>query len=238
MYPARTSSDTLTPVDEGLPNENEAPAGTTSMMPEHAKNADEVFYLGPPLKFSASRFRRVIDWLWWTTYYTREYLIAAVGLAPSHTLRMFFYKHVFRMTIGPQTSIHRGCRFYNPRSVKIGSHTIISNDVLLDGRAQLLIGDNVGIAEGVAIFSLQHDLDDPLLGNRGGCVKIEDYAFIGSRAIILPGVVLGRGAAVGAGSIVTKSVEPYAVVVGAPARFVRYRSKDLQYQLNYRKFLG
>jgi maltose O-acetyltransferase len=52
-------------------------------------------------------------------------------------------------------------------------------------------------------------------------VMIEDHAWIGARAIILPGVTIGRGSTVGAGAVVSKSIPPYSVAVGNPARVVK-----------------
>ena len=57
-------------------------------------------------------------------------------------------------------------------------------------------------------------------------VVINDDAWIGTHAVIMPGVTIGKGAIVGAGSIVTKNVEAYTVVVGNPARFVKSISKE------------
>ena len=54
-------------------------------------------------------------------------------------------------------------------------------------------------------------------------VFIEDDVWVGTRAVILHGVTIGRGSIVGAGSVVTKSVPPYAVVAGNPARIIKYR---------------
>ena len=54
-------------------------------------------------------------------------------------------------------------------------------------------------------------------------ITIEDDVWVGSRAVILDGVTVGRGSIVAAGSIVTKSVPPYAVVAGCPARVIRLR---------------
>jgi len=61
---------------------------------------------------------------------------------------------------------------------------------------------------------------------------IEDYAFIGPRAIILPGVKIGRGAVVAAGAVVTKDIPPFSVVGGVPAQIIRERMvKNPQYKL-------
>lgn len=194
---------------------------------------------GPSPKHIRNRgFGNIVRRAWWIGYYTAEFLIMLVGYVPIHFVRMLLYIWVFGVTIGTGTSIHSRCRFYNPKGVQIGSNTIINNDVLLDGRNGIKIGNNVSVSEGVAILTLEHDLDSPEFATMGGPVRIEDFVFVGTRALILPGVTLGKGSAVGAGSVVTRSVEPYAIVTGSPARLVRYRSSNLQYILKYRKFLG
>jgi maltose O-acetyltransferase len=66
-------------------------------------------------------------------------------------------------------------------------------------------------------------------------VVIEDYASIGSRALILSGVHIGRGAVVAAGAVVTHDVPPCMLVGGVPARVIRSRSRDLHYKLGYAK---
>ena len=62
---------------------------------------------------------------------------------------------------------------------------------------------------------------------------IEDYDWIATRAIVLPGIKIGRGAIVAAGSVVTKDVPPAAIVGGNPARFIRERKGIQRYTLNY-----
>jgi acetyltransferase-like isoleucine patch superfamily enzyme len=61
-------------------------------------------------------------------------------------------------------------------------------------------------------------------------VLIEDYVFIGTRAMILPGVILGKGCAVAAGAIVTKSVVPFTIVAGVPAKPIGHRVENLEYR--------
>ena len=62
-----------------------------------------------------------------------------------------------------------------------------------------------------------------------GLVKIEDYAWICSRAIILPNVTIGKGAVVASGAVVTKNVDAYTVVGGIPAKKIADRNTDLEY---------
>jgi maltose O-acetyltransferase len=147
-------------------------------------------------------------------------------------------RHLLKVSIGQRTSVHRGCRFYRPAGVVIGCHTVINRDVLLDGRMGLVIGDNVSVSEGVAIFSLEHDPNSPDFADRGAGVQIKDRAFVGARAVILPGITVGEGAVVAAGAVVTQDVLPYVIVGGVPARPIAERSRNLTYQLDYRKFLG
>lgn len=193
-----------------------------------------------------ARFRRLLPaWakraimrLYWVGYDTRDYLVELVGVIPSHAVRRFFYRRLLRVRIGFCTSVHRGCRFYLPSGVLLGSHSIINRDVLLDGRMGLQIGDNVSISEGVAVFTLEHDPNSSTFESRGAPVRIEDYVFVGARAIILPGVTVGRGAVVAAGAVVTRDVEPFVIVGGVPAKPIGQRTNDLRYQLDYSKFLG
>lgn len=182
--------------------------------------------------------KRAIMRLYWLGYDARDYLIELVGVMPSHSMRHLCYCYLLGVRIGAHTSVHRGCRFYRSSGVQIGTHSIINREVLLDGRMGLQIGDNVSISEGVAIFTLEHDPNSPDFANRGAPVQIEDYVFVGARAIILPGVTVGRGAVVAAGAVVTRDVEPFTIVGGVPAKPIGQRTHDLRYQLDYRKFLG
>lgn len=101
--------------------------------------------------------RRMLSQLYWRWYETRDFIAEAIGWLPFHTLRLFLYQYVCQVHIGRRTSIHRGCRLYRPSGVHIGDHTIINREVLLDGRMDLSIGQNVSISEGAYIFSLEHD---------------------------------------------------------------------------------
>lgn len=129
-------------------------------------------------------------------------------------------------------------RMYDPRHIRIGSDTIIGEKATLDGRRQLpeskgelTIGDHVDIASEVMIWTSQHDLKSSTFAAIEKPVVIEDYVFIGPRAIILPGVTIGRGAVVAAGAVVTKSVPPLSMVGGVPAVEIGQRSAD---SLNYK----
>jgi maltose O-acetyltransferase len=149
-------------------------------------------------------------------------------------MRNSFYRRA-GMTLPKSSSIHWRAEFYSPEQIVIGEHTTIGDTAFLDGRSGLAIGSSVNLGSHVSIYTRQHDIDAPGFDEVGAPVSIEDYAYIGSHAIILPGVTIGRGGVVGAGSVVTKDVEPYTFVAGVPAEFRRHRSRDLDYELGYAK---
>ncbi len=173
------------------------------------------------------------------------YLSTLTGYIPSHTIRLFFYRYIFRVTIGKDSSIHWRAQFNQPAGVSIGHNTIIGNDAFLDGRAKqflkyrkehgfpLTIGNNVSIAGEVRIYTMEHDIQSQDFSESGGPVVIEDYVVIGSRVTILPGVTIKKGAVIASGAVVTKDVEPYTVVGGVPAVFIKNRTKDLTYTLKF-----
>ena len=82
----------------------------------------------------------------------------------------------------------------------------------------------------------QHDINDAMFGsnNSGGSVVIENHAWISSRSVILPHNIIGEGAVVAAGAVVTKSVPAYAIVGGVPAKIIGQRSHTLKYEFTGR----
>lgn len=119
---------------------------------------------------------------------------------------------------------------YYRNKMIIGSGTWIGQQCFLHSAGGLIIGRNVGIGPGVKIITSYHaeeGINIPILHSRieFAPVVIEDDCDLGVGAIILPGVTIGRGAQVGAGAVVTRSVEPYAVVAGVPARVLRMRNQ-------------
>lgn len=160
-----------------------------------------------------------------------------VAAIPSHTIRQFYYRSVMQYSIGEGTAILMDCTFDCTRHFTIGKNSVINGKCRLDNKSSITIGNNVSISQEVMILGADHDPDSPDFTARDLPVVIEDYVFIGSRAIILPGVTIGKGAVVAAGAVVNKNVEPYQIVGGVPAKFIRMRSEDLRYKLSYRRLL-
>jgi maltose O-acetyltransferase len=111
------------------------------------------------------------------------------------------------------------------RNLHIGDNTTINPHCYLDTRKGIRIGNNVDIASNTKIYTLSHDTNLADLHQVGAGVEIGDGAFVFSNVLIMPGVKIGSGAVVFAGSVVVKDVEPYTVVGGNPAKFIRNREK-------------
>ncbi|MDE0582109.1 acyltransferase [Planococcus sp. A6] len=122
--------------------------------------------------------------------------------------------------IGENVNIERGSIIQN--SLKIGDNSGIGVKCVL---GDVVIGKNVMMGPECLIYSTNHYFDKKSLSFHGKTeskpVVIEDNVWIGARAIILPGVNIGKGAIVGAGSIVTKNVPPYSIAAGNPAKIVK-----------------
>ncbi|NCD67817.1 acyltransferase [Mucilaginibacter sp. R11] len=117
----------------------------------------------------------------------------------------------------------------NAKGLFIGGNSFIGRvEVALHDEVR--IGNNVCINDGCKILTGSHDITDALWRHVKSPIVIEDYAWIATNAIILPGVRVGTGAVVGAGAVVSKNVAPYEIVVGNPARPIqRKRTESLNY---------
>lgn len=150
-------------------------------------------------------------------------------------------RHRSIRSVGPGLHIGKGCRFWATQGIHFGRQCYVGKEVVIETNAQ--IGDFALIASRVA-FVGRHDHGTstegvpmrfgPWVGSADASpdvqaegVVVEDDVWIGFGAVVLSGVRLGRGAIVAAGSVVTRDVEPYAVVAGSPARTVAQRYADL-----------
>lgn len=158
-------------------------------------------------------------------------LLRVVGQFPIYSVRKLFYS-LAGVKIGNKSHLHIGTQFFNPKNIKIGNGTIIGQNAFLDGRDKLIIGDHVDIASDVMIYNSEHDINSDDFKAIEAPVEIEDYVFIGPRAIILPGVKVSRGSIVAAGAVVTKDVPEFSIVGGVPAKVIGERKlKDFNYIL-------
>ena len=163
-----------------------------------------------------------------------RFSIYNISTIPSRHLRKYLYKGL-GVKMGRNVVLHFKTEIRAPYNLVLGAGTIIGDNAVLDARMGLVIGRNVNLSSNVSIWTLQHEHRDPNFGypqNKRMDVKIEDRAWLGCNVIVLPGVTIGEGAVCCAGCVVTKDVEPYAVVAGIPAKKVGERPKCLVYEFD------
>lgn len=132
---------------------------------------------------------------------------------------------------GNNVNIKKGAKFGLGNNIEIGDNSDIGLNAYISGcdsGGKLIIGNNVIMAPEVTILTLKHNYNDKDLpiskqGFKPSVVIIEDDVWIGYRATILPGVKISKGSVIAAGAVVTKDVNPYMVVGGVPAKFIKRR---------------
>lgn len=124
-------------------------------------------------------------------------------------------------------------------TTKIGNHVWIGPQSYFDAR-NLIIEDHVGWGPGAKVLGSSHTalpIDRPIIETDLEIkpVRVQAWADIGTGAVLLPGVTVGKGSIVGAGAVVTRDVLPFSIVAGVPAKFVRWRDGFEPEQLENRK---
>ena len=128
---------------------------------------------------------------------------------------------LFYNQIGKTSVVSNQLTVEAPQNVKMGEHIYIMNGVLLMAAGGIIIEDYVLVASHAKIITNDHDpYFRPIITCKP--VIIKEGAWIGAGAAIMKGVTVGKYAIVGANSVVTRDVPDFAVVVGAPAKVIKY----------------
>lgn len=163
-----------------------------------------------------------------------RYMDFQTGLLPFHWLRNFIYRNVFGVNICDGAIIYWGAEIRSHSNFYLGKRSIVGDRAILDARNGIVIGEDVNISSNISIWTEQHDHRDPMFNCNSDTsfkVVIGNRAWIGPGSTKLHSVTIGEGAVIAAGSVVTKDVEPYAIVAGVPAKKIGERNRDLRYHL-------
>ena len=175
-------------------------------------------------KFSDVGFLHLIaveleGWCYW--------LFNSVPGAVGIFLRNVFYKLFFKKKKGvfwvqPRVTICESMNF------SVGKNCAVNTGSYINAKGGITFGDYVLVGANVVISSGKHPIEgrEPSVFERPTeplPIVVENDVWIGANAVIMPGVTLRKGTVVGAGAIVTHDTEEYAVVVGVPAKRIRYR---------------
>jgi galactoside O-acetyltransferase len=122
------------------------------------------------------------------------------------------------------------------RKLILGNHVHVASHASITGGGRVLVGDFCGISSGARLISGTDDFTGGSLTGptipaefrypHRGMIVLEPHVIIGSNAVVLPDVTIGEGSTVGAGSVVTHSLEPWGVYAGSPARRIRTRQRE------------
>jgi len=161
--------------------------------------------------------------------------IKYIPFTPAMKLRNLCYRYVLK-EMG-NSNITDGVTIVHPGKVSIGDRVSIHPHTYL--RGEITIGNYVAIAAKCSFVAESHNFADvttpiKLQGIEDQPISIGNDVWIGAHSIILGNVTIGDGAIIGAGSVVTKNIAPYSVVMGSPARVVRNRknNRDLQEKID------
>jgi acetyltransferase-like isoleucine patch superfamily enzyme len=142
-----------------------------------------------------------------------------------------------QISIGSHVRIDDLCFISAGKEVRIGSYIHIAPNCILAGAQGIVMEDFSGLAARVTLQTATDDYSGGFLTNpavpdefrkiTGGIITLKKHAVVGMHAVILPGITLGEGCAVGACSLVRDTVEDWSIVVGIPAKKIKDRSRNL-----------
>ena len=115
------------------------------------------------------------------------------------------------------------CRIWQPWKLTMGAYACLSEDVDCYAVDAIVIGDQATVSQGTKLCTASHDISSKIMELTTKPISIGANAWVAGWSIVLPGVTIGEGAVVAAGAVVTKDVEPWTVVGGNPAKFIKKR---------------
>lgn len=129
----------------------------------------------------------------------------------------------FGARIGVGVVCKPGVRVKFPWRLTVGDHSWIGEDCWIDNLANVAVGSNCCLSQGTYLCTGNHDWADEHFALTTGAIRIDDGAWVGARATLLPGVTLHAGAIAAAGSVIARSLPAHEIHGGNPARFLRKR---------------
>ena len=130
---------------------------------------------------------------------------------------------VFGANVHPTAQVYSSARIYYPANLTMEAYSCLADGVECYNVAPVTVGAHSTISQGSLLCTASHDITDSDHRLVTAPIVVEDQVWIGARAYIGMGVVVRQGAVVGATASVYKTVEPWTVVGGNPARFIKKR---------------
>jgi acetyltransferase-like isoleucine patch superfamily enzyme len=132
---------------------------------------------------------------------------------------LLVFKYGGEIQVGSDSYVGEGTRIWSGKEIKIGNHVLISHNVnIIDTNSHEINFEERALRYDELIFKGDWNEEGNVISKP---IIIEDNVWINFNAIILKGVTIGKGAIIAAGSVVTKDVEPFTMVAGNPAKFIK-----------------
>lgn len=136
--------------------------------------------------------------------------------------RIFLLK-LFGANVRWSSNVLPSCRIWQPWKLTMGAYACLGAEVDCYTVAPISLGDNTTVSQGVKLCTAGHDITSRIMELTMAPITIGANAWVAAWAIVLPGIAIGEGTVIAAGSVVTKDVDSWTVVGGNPARFIRRR---------------
>jgi putative colanic acid biosynthesis acetyltransferase WcaF len=130
---------------------------------------------------------------------------------------------IFGAKIGTHAHIYASARIWAPWNLELGTYSTLGPEVDCYNQGKICIGAHTTISQKAYLCASSHDISSSTIPLILEPIVIKDQAWIAADAFIGPGVTIGKGAVVGARSAVFKDVEPWSVVGGNPAQYIKTR---------------
>lgn len=144
-------------------------------------------------------------------------------LIPSSKFRVLLLRF-FGASIGSGTVIKPGVRIKYPWLLKAGRDCWFGEDCWIDNLAQVTLGNDVCLSQGVYLCTGNHDWSDQSFALIVKPISLGDSSWVGAKSVLCPGVELGEGAIAAAGSVVVRRIPDWEIHAGNPASFLRHRN--------------
>jgi len=169
-----------------------------------------------PSPFSVwNKIVRVLWWIAWLFFFRPS-------PRPFHFWRRFLIR-LFGAKLGKKVHLYPTCKITMPWKLEIGDYSCLGDNVICYNIGGVRMGANSTISQYSHLCSSSHDYTKPDMPQTFAQIIIEDQAWICADCFVGPGVTVGQGAVVGSRAAVFKDVEPWTVVGGNPAKFIKER---------------
>ena len=131
--------------------------------------------------------------------------------------------NAFGAKVKMKTRIYHTCDIWAPWNLEMDEYSVLADKVKVYNKALVKIEKNVVVSQGSYLCTASHDITDIMMPLVTAPIKLKERCWVASNAFIGMGVTIGEGAVVGACAAVFKNVEPWTVVGGNPAKFIKKR---------------